>query len=135
MRNTVVVHYLQGKIVRGITRDFSPRKQTFTVEDIETGEQTTVEIDRLKAVFFVKDLQGNRYHQEKHDAERIGLGKRIRVRFLDGETIIGYTNDYSGSKSAFMVYPADADSNNEKIYVVCAATDEISFSNLKMRSS
>ena len=130
MSEKVVAHYLQGKLVRGITRDFSAIRKSFHVE--VNGEDAPVEIhmSELKAVFFVRDLEGDRYHQEDPAAERPEMGRRVKIRFLDGEVLLGHTKSYSSDESGFYVYPADCESNNEKIYVMKAATDSISFSNL-----
>jgi hypothetical protein len=60
--------------------------------------------------------------------ERPGLGKRIQVKFKDGEVLIGYTSGYSPDRTGFFVFPSDPDSNNEKVFVMTAATANVSFS-------
>ena len=130
MRSLVVIHYFQGKVVRGITNDFIPGKKTFHIDNQANGLAEEIEVEKLKAVFFVKTFDGDPYRVDRQDVERKGLGKRVRVRFHDGESILGYTLSYAADKNAFLVYPADPDSNNERIYVVKSATCEVSFTDV-----
>ena len=81
----------------------------------------------LKAVYFVKTYEGRPAYNERTDIERIGFGKKIKILFKDGETQIGYTQGYTPNRSGFIVFPADPESNNERIYVVTAATSKIEF--------
>ncbi len=75
MQNKVVVHFVEGKIIKGITYDFSPDKIVFHISDKETGKSDEINIHKLKAVFFVKDFFGKMLYQERKDVERKGLGK------------------------------------------------------------
>ena len=127
MKNEVVAHFMDGKLVKGYSEDFFPNKPTLHITEEGSGEVIEVEISRLKALFFVKSLEGNRDYNEDQEAERSGLGRRIKVRFKDGETIVGYTSGYSADRDAFFVFPGDPKSNNDRIFVVTAATEEINF--------
>ena len=51
----------------------------------------------------------------------------IKVEFKDSETLIGYTSGYSPGRVGFFVFPADPEDNNEKVFVVTAATKDVSF--------
>jgi hypothetical protein len=127
MQNKVVVHFLDGRLVKGFTSDFFPNKPAFHVEPAEEGTSTEVQVDTLKGVFFVKSFTGNSLEKHRRDVERTGLGRKIRVDFKDGETLIGYTSGYSPTRTAFFVFPADPQNNNEKVFVVTAATDKVTF--------
>ncbi len=127
MQNKVVVHFLDGKLVKGFTSDFSPNKDVFRITDKESGESTEVALPQLKAVFFVKDFEGNKDHKDQQEVERTGLGKKIEVKFKDTETIVGYTTGYSLDRTGFFLFPCDPGSNNERIFVVIASTTEIRF--------
>ncbi|MEE8139135.1 MAG: hypothetical protein V3T81_09760 [Thermoanaerobaculia bacterium] len=127
MENTVVAHFVDGKILKGHSDDFFPNKPTFHIAEVESGNVTEVEISQLKALFFVKTFEGNKDHEENKEAERAGLGRRIKVRFKDGEILVGYTSGYSPDRAAFFLFPADPQSNNERIFVVTAATEEVAF--------
>jgi hypothetical protein len=52
-------------------------------------------------------------------------GKKIAVRFKDGELLCGYTTSWTPEREGFFMFPADGGSNNERIYVLRAATAEI----------
>ena len=127
MEAKVVVHHLDGRLVKGVTRDFLPAKPSFNVQDKETGENIPIEITDLKAVFFVKTYRGNPVAVHRQDTERVGLGKKIKVVFKDSETLVGYTSGYSPGRPGFFVFPADPEDNNEKVFVVTGATNEVSF--------
>ena len=83
----------------------------------------------LKALFFVKDFAGDSEHVEgnEFDSENPPAGSRIRVVFLDGEVLVGTTTDYQPDRQGFFLVPADVSSNNERCYVVLAATREVSY--------
>jgi hypothetical protein len=127
MSNKIVVHYADGRILKGECNDFFPGRESFHLRDLASSQVTEVQIADLKAVFFVKSLTGDKTHDDRTDVERPGFGKRIKVRFKDGETIHGYTSGYSADRPAFFLFPADPDSNNEKIFVLSAETTEVSF--------
>jgi hypothetical protein len=127
MHNQIVAHYLDGKLLKGVSNDFSPARPSFHLQDAETGEMTEVTLADLKAVYFVKSLSGDSEYKESQDGERPGYGRRIRVRFKDGEVLIGYTSGFAPNRPTFFVYPADPNSNNEKVLVITAATEEAGF--------
>ena len=127
MINKIVIRYADGKIVKGTTQDFSPNKDVFHIKDIYDGKYQEIIIKDLKAVYFVKDYEGNSEYQEKSDIERVGLGRKIKVHFKDGETIVGYTQGFSQERAGFILFPADPDCNNDKSFVVTAATDKVYF--------
>ena len=127
MKNQVVAHFADGRILKGWAVDFFPNKTSFHMEREGTSETVEVQVSDLKGVFFVKTFTGNPGAKLKTDSERAGMGKRIQVDFVDGEIIVGYTSGYSPARSGFFVFPADAEDNNEKIYVVTAATTAVKF--------
>jgi len=125
--NKIIIRFADGRIMKGTTEDFFPNKISFHIQDKESGELINIGIKDLKAVFFVKSFDGDSSYREKADAERCGLGRKIRVSFKDGEVIVGYTQGYSRDRAGFILFPADQDSNNEKVFVISSATDSIDF--------
>jgi hypothetical protein len=130
--NKVVVRLADGRIIKGTTADFFPNKDTFhvSVEAAPDGDKPLeISIQDLKALFFVKDFEGNPEHREgnEFDPKRPPAGRRIKVVFKDGEILLGTTTGYQPKRPGFFVVPADAGSNNERCYVVTAATQEVSF--------
>jgi len=132
MQNKVVVRYQDGKILKGQTSDFLPTKPVFHLSVIDAPPGTpplTVQISGVKAIFFVKDFAGNRERNEVlgFPMEKPVIGRKIRVDFQDGETLIGTTQGYDPNRSGFFMIPADTDSNNERCFVVASAAKQISF--------
>jgi hypothetical protein len=127
MQNSVVVHLPDHTLLKGVTNNFFPNKEKFHLTDKETGEVREILLAGLKAVFFVKDFEGDRDYREQSDVERSGVGKKMRVTFNDGETLVGYSQGFSPSRSGFFLFPADPQSNNDRIFVVTAATSEARF--------
>jgi hypothetical protein len=130
--NKVIARFLDGAMVKGTTADFFPNKETFHVSvEGEGGAAPPLEISTqdLKALFFVKDFAGDSGHVESNafDAEHPPAGRRIRVKFQDGEVLVGTTTGYQKGRPGFFLVPADTDSNIERCYVVTAATEDIAF--------
>jgi hypothetical protein len=120
----VVGHFKDGRLLKGFTRDFTPTKTSFHLtseQDRDRGSEYEIELADLKAIFFVKTLEGNKDYAEKKRFEEVdtsGLkGLKIRVEFDDGEVIRGISLGYSKSSKGFFVIPVDPESNNERIYV------------------
>ncbi|MDA3936722.1 MAG: hypothetical protein PF636_07675 [Actinomycetota bacterium] len=86
-------------------------------------------MDELKALFFVKDFDGDPGYTENKeiDPSNPPAGRPIKVEFQDGEVLVGTTTGYQPSRPGFFLVPLDPDSNNERCYVVAAATQEVCF--------
>ena len=124
MINKVVVKFKNGNALKGQTSNFSPNKTFFHMEQPEGG-QVEIHMETLKAIFFVKDMAGDKNHKKTYDDKLAGGGRKIQVRFLDGETIVGYTMGYSPDRMGFFLVPADSKGNNERIFVVKSATEKV----------
>mgnify|MGYP000986199771 CR=1 FL=1 len=128
--NKLVVRYADGSIAKGTTADFFPERQIFHLErpDAKPGSLAeAVHLQRCKALFFVKDFQGDPRHQ---DSKTFGFirplhGSKIKVVFKDTEVLLGTTHGYDPSRPGFFVYPADPDSNIRQCFVVSAATQDV----------
>jgi hypothetical protein len=130
--NKVVARFADGQVLKGFTADFVPNKDSFhvAVADAPAGSKpVAVQTNDLKALFFVKDLTGDPKHEERKefDPARPVAGRKIKVVFKDGETLVGTTQAYQPGRQGFFLVPADPQSNAERLYVVSAATQEVSF--------
>ena len=76
MAKKVIAHYLQGTLVRGITRDFRPNRLSFHIEVNSEDDPVKIQLSDLKAVFFVKDLEGVR-------EKRVTCGREIGTDEID----------------------------------------------------
>ena len=124
--NKVIARFKDGSIMKGKTNDFFPNKTSFHLETLG-GETHVIAVEQLKAFFLVKDFEGNNNYDESYNDEISGAGRKIRVRFSDGESIIGYTLGYSPDRQGFYMTPADLKSNNERIFVVKSASEKVEY--------
>ncbi len=129
----VVAHFIDDMVEKGYTYDFNPAHQSFLLHKDDGGSPSDqplqLELKEIKAVFFVKTLEGNKdYHERKEfiDGDRV-LGRRIEVTFIDSEVIRGYTVDYDPQRQGFFLIPIDPQSNNIQIFVVSSAVMGVRF--------
>jgi hypothetical protein len=127
----IVVRYTDGKILKGHVQDFHPSRPQFSLWpsiNATPKERVVVAVGRLKAVFFVRDFNGNPgYKGQAAAATPRGQGRRVEVTFNDGESITGTTLNYRPDGQGFFVSPADPDDNNTRIFVVAAALRRVRF--------
>ena len=126
----VVARFSDGRIIKGTTSDFVPEADRFhvDVEAVPEGSRAVeVEIKDLKAVFFVKDLQGDPQLVEKKefDPSHPQMGTRMRVVFDDGEVLVGTRDGYH--PQGFFLVPVDSRSNIERCWVALGAVKETAF--------
>lgn len=124
--NKVVASFKDGTVIKGHTSDFFPNKKDFHLE-LLSGERISIETDQLKAIFFVKDFTGDEDRKDLYNDVIPGGGRKIQVKFKDGELVTGYSQGYSPDRFGFFIIPADAKNNNERIFVINSATEEVTF--------
>jgi len=122
----VIARYVNGKVLKGYTLDFSPNKQIFRISpsiDEHSQESLKIHMLDLKAVFFVRDFAGNPlYNEQKHfPQDKQVLGQKIEVTFMDGEVLVGTTVGYAPQRLGFFLFPVDRKSNNLRVFVISAA--------------
>jgi Family of unknown function (DUF6982) len=65
MAQKVVVHFRDGRLLKGFAEQPSPNHPTQDVVPLDQQDQAmTVRLDTLKAVFFVKDFVGDSAYSE-----------------------------------------------------------------------
>lgn len=126
----LVVRYLDGRVLKGHTLDFSSTKDSFHLIPLE-DPSTSVEVRlaQIKAVFFVKDFMGQREYDERRefDGSHPVMGRKIQVTFNDGEVLTGTSEVYMPNRKGFVLFPADRRSNSEKVFVVNSSVREVKF--------
>lgn len=127
IENKVVVRFREGSMVKGFTHDFHPNREIFHVTEIQDGGKVIeVSTSLLKAVFFVKTFEGNKDHRSTDDFGVESLknvpGVKVKVAFSDGEVMYGTTHGYAPNRKAFVIFPADKESNNERVFVIREST-------------
>ncbi len=127
--NRIVARYLDGRMLKGVTRDFSPNRPILHVDLQDGGPAVELRFKQLKALFFVKALEGDSSRQDLrgfvHGPAETQQGKKIAVRFRDSEFICGYTLSWSPDREGFFLFPADAYGNNQRIFVITSSALEI----------
>ena len=128
----IVARFQDGRVLKGFTTDFLPAKDHFHLvleEQGAGGKPMEVRVPELKALFFVKNFEGDPSHHRSNDPApgSTVAGRRIRVVFKDGEVMVGTTQGYDRSRPGFFLVPVDAGGNNERCFVVVAAANEVGF--------
>jgi hypothetical protein len=126
--NRVAIRYKDGRVEKGCTHDFMPGKPVFHLHAHDSQAVAEVRVDDLKAIFFVKDLDGRPDYSEIRDFPETPLrakGRKITILFQDGEILTGYTLTYDARRPGFFVMPTDEMSNNERVYVVRSAVKDV----------
>lgn len=125
----VVARFLDGTLLKGTINDFTPNKSEYHIYEggNERQQASSVPADSMKALFFVKSYEGDRTHRPAPSFRGAASqgGRRMCVRFLDGEEIIGSTMGYNPQRQGFFLIPADPDDNNVRIYVFNKAVDKV----------
>ena len=126
----VVVRYANGTLLRGFIQNFSPNKDRFHVlpADKSSGGMTEVFVKRLKAVFVVRDFNGNpQYNERKEYMEgETPHGMKLEVTFADGEVMVGSTLlGYDPKRQGNFMIPVDPKSNNIRVFIVSSAVKSV----------
>jgi hypothetical protein len=127
----VIAHYLDGKLIKGFTQDFSPNKNLFHIYPTvnSNGEGIQVLMKDLKALFFVKDFIGDsQYNERKHflDGKNIP-GRKLEVLYIDDEMLVGSTLGYDPSRQGFFLFPADPHTNNIRVFSITSALKNVRY--------
>lgn len=118
----VVIHFLDGRLLRGYGKFFFRGQDSVRVVDLRR-RSVRVALEEVKAVFFVRRLRGRRdYHEAKRFTGRSPrFGRKVEILFKDGEVLRGRALDYKPEDSGFYLKPSDPDSNNEMVFVPVTA--------------
>jgi hypothetical protein len=134
----IVARFRNGKLVKGFMKSFSEESDMVVLNDQHTLQDILIEIAELKAIFFVKDFVGSSHYKErKVFGIRKNFGKKVFIKFRDDESLVGFIEGevpwdkgFSLAKlgkkvKGFFLTPADGDGNNNKVFVVGEAIQDI----------
>jgi hypothetical protein len=133
VQNKIVARFVDGRVLKGTTADFLPTRPAFhLVPSPQRGTAIAVvevKVADLKALFFVRDFDGDAAYTEQKDFApgTPPHGRRLQVTFKDGETLVGTTTGYQPDRTGFFLLPADSQSNNERCFIVAAAVKAVRF--------
>lgn len=128
MSKKIVARYRDGRVIKGTSLDVDPGKTRFHVR---TAEGSTLEVDMndLKALFFVRSLEGDPKRNDRatpvENDPRSRGATLVELGFADGETIVGMTIGWPPRRPFFFVNPVDPDSNNVRILVNRSAVTDM----------
>lgn len=128
MAAKIIARFVDGRVLKGHTRNFDPERPVFTLHLLgapDDAEPTPIRLNDLKAVFFVKDFEGEPRYSERKAFNDPTTGRRLSVRFNDGEVLVGSSLTYDPLKTGFFLFPADRFSNNDKAFIVAASIAEV----------
>jgi hypothetical protein len=117
----VAARFLDGRVIKGWTENLRP-DDSFSLYEKGSTLPTRMSVKELKAVFYIKSLEGNPDHDDsKEFIGPAGVGRKIWIVFTDGEKLAGWSSSYREDKEGFYVYPTDPDSNIDTAYVFRSA--------------
>lgn len=120
MANLVVARFADGRILKGTSLDVDQNRPKFHIRGTD-GTMTQVALADLKALFFVKSMDGDSEHVEGREIApvdpRLRGSRLLEVTFRDGETIVGLCMRYPPKLPYFFLVPVDSASNNVRILV------------------
>lgn len=130
-----ILRFQDGSMRKGLIKDFTLADDYVYIED-ESSEKQKIKLKQLKAIFFVRKFEGNKEHREKKSFSGTRrTGKRLFVKFKDGEQMTGYLEGNTPwdkgffldlkKSSGFFLIPVDQDSNNIKVFVVTSAVQDV----------
>ena len=124
IKNQIVIRLKNRDLKKGYTEDFMPNKDTFHLNNRD-GETEEINVEDAKAIFFVKDLDGNKGYKYTYEDEIAGEGNRMIVEFKDGEKVVCYGLAYSPERKGFFMKPADLKGNNRRVFVVTSSLKKL----------
>lgn len=133
-RQKVIARFADGRILRGYLEKFVATDETVSIDDDSSGRQS-IRLSDLKAIFYVKTFEGDKaYSDRKSFAYATAKGKKVFVRFFDGESMMGHIEGdvpwekgffLEQKKGGFFLIPVDNQSNNIKVFVVASAVQDV----------
>ncbi len=124
----VVLRYLNGEMEKCFIKPYISCSVKVIQVIKESGGVITVPVEKLKAVFFVKELKGKGHKEgswKEEDPDGLKAGRKITVIFRDGEKMRGKVIGNYEKSGGFFLYPLEKDSNNIKVFIVKNSLAEI----------
>jgi len=126
-KSKVVVRLKDKTLLKGKISNFSQSFDSFEVE-LLNGDLQIVDIDNIKAIFFVKSFEGDKKHQYQYKDELLWEGDKLSLTFADGEKMVGYTQHLDFiSNRGLLITPADVNGNNNHVFASKSAINSMLF--------
>lgn len=124
----VIVELLERKLVRGYLNPARLAGSEFFDLLTPEGEHEQVSLEKVRAIYFVRDLEEDIDLDRKSFLSRPKLeGLWVRLRFRDGDQLEGVIpNDLLGLlDNGLQITPPDFNSNTDRIFVPRSALTEL----------
>lgn len=134
----VVIRFNNGTPLKGNLKEFSPESQHILFKETGDNSYKNIPWQELKAIFFVRAFEGDsEYREKKRYGIRKSEGRKMFIKFNDGESMIGYLQGDvpwdkgfflsrpDEKKKGFFLVPADGESNNIRVFVVSSSVMDI----------
>jgi hypothetical protein len=128
--NRVVVRYQDGRLLKGFMRDFLASRgvaEVWPSPDAPPAARVSVPFGQLKAIFFVRDFDGQTNPSAGEASAAEARGRKIAVTFTDGEQLTGVTLTYKPDGVGFFVRPLGEANNNTQVFVVSRSIRHVQF--------
>ncbi len=112
----VIIHTVEGQVKRGAIRDVNLLDESIPLEQQTGFAPERIPISRVKAIFFML-ATGSRPPQPD--------GQKVRVTFVDGRQVAGFSHDYKSAGEGFFVIPADTRTNTSRIFIYRASVQAV----------
>ena len=123
----VGARFRDGRLMNGYTNDFHPSKPYVNLSTTATGlDVRFTQVAQLEALYFVRGNDDDLPRDTRPPAA-ITHGRKIEVTLPNGDVILGSTLNYRRDGNGFFVHPADARSNNLRVFVAPGATQHVRF--------
>ena len=123
--NNVVARFKDGRVLKGTSLAIDPTRPAFPLRPRDGKAAVEVAFSDLKALFFVRSLDGDANHNDAITLipgdPRARGSKQVKLKFEDGEVLLGLVNGYPPARPFFFMNPVDPASNNVRILVNRAA--------------
>ncbi len=133
-----VMRFNDGSTLKGYLDDFLPKASTVSLREVGTSKVHPINIEEIKAIFFVRSFEGDHTYNEK---KTYGIskprGQRVYIKFRDGESLVGFLEgDVPWERGFFLskrdkdlkgfyLWPVDGDTNNIKVIVVASSVIDV----------
>jgi hypothetical protein len=120
--NEVGVAFLDGTEIRGTVASFNPQLPTFFLQSGQTGDDAStreIGFEGVKMISFFRSPA-----MAKGKVTFPSTARVVTVRFLDGNTIHGVTQSYSGARIGLFLVPTALE-EVERIYVPISAIRDV----------
>ena len=124
----IVANMLSGPVQKGMSLDVDIKRPVCHLKTAG-GAMIEIALSEVKALFFVKTATGRPDYNDARDTapgdSRLVGAKRVKVKFADGEEIVGLMNRFPPITPYFYMLPIDPSSNNIRSLVNRAAVAEM----------